>query len=255
MSRQTVGSCIENAGSRGPAVGDVCSDRALPSAVPSCSHDSQERPAVAPAPFPLKRTARPFLYVANTHFGDGAIIDRYDRPFTSVGEMDRRMIRELRAAEQRGYVVHVGDFSREPPEVFLRQHGPLFRYPSCHVLLAGEHDDPVGHWSAYTSLFWVRGICESWAQNAMVVEDTLQGEPVRVLASHAPRPDLGDCDLNVYGHHHDLLARYGGQLRPHVDWLLASDRHFNVSVELIDYRPRTLDELHSLRHVEGRDLH
>lgn len=210
---------------------------------------------MAALPAPVSRISCPLLYVADTHFGDGEVLGCCERPFGGIAEMDRRMIRELRAAEDRGRVLHLGDFSHEPPEVFLRQHGSLFRVPSRHVMLAGDRDDPVGHWIAYTSLFWVRGIQETWAENTLVVEDTLRGEPVRVLVSHAPQRDLRGCDLNLYGHHHNLLERYSDQLRPHVDWLLASDRHYNVSVELIDYRPRTLDELHSLRFNEGRDLH
>lgn len=231
------------------------SGRVWPPDVAPCPHDSHERPAVAAGPPLASQVARPLLYVADTHFGDKDILQRCDRPFSGIAEMDRRMICELRAAEDRGRVLHLGDFSHEPPEVFLRRHGSLFRHPSRHVLLAGDRDDPVGHWIAYTMLFWVRGIRETWAENAMVVEDTLRGEPVRVLVSHAPQRDLQGCDLNLYGHHHDLLSRYSDQLRPHVDWLFASDRHYNVSVELIDYRPRTLDELHSLRFNQGRDLH
>lgn len=196
------------------------------------------------------------LWVADTHFGHDDIIEFANRPFRSVEDMDRRMLRELRAAEARGPVMHLGDLTRETPQAFTERYGLPFREPDRHALVAGNHDRVARHRAAYAALIGtVVGTEKSWQTNATVVKDKLQGEPVRVLASHAPQQDLQGCELNLYGHHHNLLWRFPHAYRPHLDWLLESDRHFNVSVELIDYRPRTLDELYTLRHVAGRDLH
>lgn len=196
------------------------------------------------------------LYVADTHFGHADIIEFVDRPFRSVEKMDRRMLEELRTAEARGPIMHLGDLTLETPRALAERYGLPFREPERHTLVAGNHDRVAGHWAAYAALFGtVVGTEKSWHTNATVVEDTLQGEPIRVLASHAPQQDLRGCDLNLYGHHHNLLRRFPHAYPPHLDWLLESDRHYNVSVELIDYRPRTLEELHVLRHDEGRDLH
>lgn len=196
------------------------------------------------------------LWVADTHFGHDEILEFGDRPFRSVEEMDRRMLDELRVAEARGPVMHLGDLTLETPRAFIERYGLPFREPDRHTLVAGNHDRVSRYRAAYAALFGrVIGTEERWQTNATVVDDMLRGEPVRVLASHAPQRDLRGCDLNLYGHHHNLLRRFPHAYRPDLDWLLASERHYNVSVELIDYRPSTLDELYTLRHEAGRDLH
>lgn len=195
-------------------------------------------------------------YAAGTHFGHEEILAFSDRPFSSVGAMDERMLHELRMAEARGPIMHLGDLTLMKPEAFVERYGLPFRQPERHTLVAGNHDRVAGHRATYASLFGeVVGTERSWATNMTVLEDTLGGEPVRVLISHAPQRDLGTCDLNLYGHHHNQLQRFPHLYRPDLDWLLASSRHYSVCVELVDYRPRTLDELHALRDEDGRDLH
>ena len=188
------------------------------------------------------------LYISDSHFGHRNIIGYCDRPFHSVSEMDGRMARLLLAAEERGRVFHLGDLTLDPPDRFFQRQGALFRDPSRHVLVAGNHDSVVGHRPAYAPLFGeVVGTEETWRENVRFVEDRARGRRYTLLLSHAPQEDLRGADLNLYGHHHNHFSRPPEeQHRPPPDWLRPG-RYINVSCELLDYRPRTLEELFWLR--------
>lgn len=188
------------------------------------------------------------LYVSDTHFGHRNIIEYCDRPFHSVAEMDGRMARKLRAAEDRGRVFHLGDLTLDPPERFFQRQGALFRDPSRHVLIAGNHDSVVGHRPAYAPLFGqVIGTEETWKENQHLISDHARGRSYQLLLSHRPQKELGEADINLYGHHHNHYhQRPANRHRPAPDWLRPA-RYINVSCELLDYRPRTLEELFWLR--------
>lgn len=188
---------------------------------------------------------RPFRYISDHHFGHENIIGFCDRPFDSAEEMDQVMLDRLLAAEQLGgSILHLGDIAWAPKD--LLGHGGPFRWPKRHTFIAGNHDR-VGE-ATFTSYYEqafgrVIGTSENWQNNTLIVEDQLDGESVQLLLSHDPQPDLQGCDFNLYGHHHNNIQTNPERYLPELRWLFESDRHINVCVELLEYRPHTLEEI------------
>lgn len=195
------------------------------------------------------------LYISDHHFGHENIIDYCSRPFDSVGAMDHYMIENLLQAEkQGGAIFHLGDLAWHPKS-FLSHGGP-FVHPRRHTFLAGNHDrmGEKTYSSYYQQAFGrVVGHSEDWTTNTLVVQDRLDGKDVQLLLSHAPQSDLGDCDYNLYGHHHNNIQTHPERYRPDLSWLMSSRRHINVCVELLDYQPRTLQQLVDMQRA-GRPL-
>lgn len=195
------------------------------------------------------------LYISDHHFGHENIIDYCQRPFGSVKEMDRYMLALLLEAENQGKAIfHLGDIAWDPKS-FLGHGGP-FAHPNRHTFIAGNHDR-VGE-KTYTSYYrqafgQVIGDSEDWTTNTLVVQDQLDGQPVKVLLSHDPQKDLQGCDYNLYGHHHNNIQTDPNRYLPELQWLLDSKCHINVCVELLDYKPRTLQQLVDLQR-QGRQL-
>ena len=66
-----------------------------------------------------------FFFMADTHFGHGAIIDLCHRPFQCVEEMDGYMIERWNKKVSPNDIVYiVGDlfYKHKEPEKVLRQH-------------------------------------------------------------------------------------------------------------------------------------
>lgn len=78
------------------------------------------------------------FFIADTHFGDGNILRYENRPFSTVDEMDRELIRRWNdAVGPEDRVFHLGDFSslgeEEDRELLRQLHGEK-------VLVLGNHD-------------------------------------------------------------------------------------------------------------------
>lgn len=187
-------------------------------------------------------------YISDTHLGHANIIGYCERPFETVHAMDRALMDAMLEAEAEGAVLyHLGDLAFKPEQTLPRL-GRLTT-PERHTLIAGNHDEvkkqreDIQH--AYRRFFrTIIGTEKTWKANRLVVEDTLRGRPVRVLLSHAPQRDLGDAEVNLYGHCHNNNVRNPERFRQEYPWLAeGSPRHLNISVELTGYRPLTLDEI------------
>lgn len=142
-----------------------------------------------------------------------------------------------------GRIIHGGDLMFK-----LHEPDPWFRlgHPERHQMVLGNHD----LWSrrpedrkAIQSRFFgaVHGEAKAWKTNRIIVDDVLDGRPVRVMVSHFPQKDLEGADWNLYGHFHNNLARRQSPERER-EWFEGSGKHLNVGVELHRYRPVTLQE-------------
>ena len=78
------------------------------------------------------------FFIADTHFGDGAILRYENRPFASPEEMDRELVRRWnQTVGEEDTVFHLGDFSS------LEEEGDralLARLHGNKVLVLGNHD-------------------------------------------------------------------------------------------------------------------
>lgn len=187
-------------------------------------------------------------YWSDTHFRHANILRYCERPFRDVEEMNEALFTAFQEAEAAGAsLFHLGDFAFGP-DVVLETLGGL-EHPGRHTLIAGNHDKVTSKrpevQRAYSAFFGrTIGTEKTWKQNTLLVEDDLGGRRVRLLLSHAPQQDLQGAHFNLYGHCHNTHVLHPERLEEEYPWLAKRhEKHFNVSVELIGYRPITLAEL------------
>ena len=138
------------------------------------------------------------FFTADQHYGHANIIRFCDRPFSSVEEMDRELIR--RHNEVVGpddTVIHAGDFAyrnTRAPQSYLQELN------GHHILVRGSHD----RWLDVTA--------------REILELEIEGQPL-VVCHYAmrtwPRSHYGSWQL--HGHSHGTLEPQGKQWDVGVD--------------------------------------
>ena len=183
-------------------------------------------------------------YVSDLHLGHANIIKYCERPYRDVGEMDKSILEGLRAVESSGGILYVlGDVTANLSR-FVDRYGWL-EHPERHTLIAGNHDCVVKQGEVYARCFGaVVGTEKTYLSNTLTITDIIGGTEIKLLLSHFPQKDLQGSDLNLYGHHHNNRQLYPDRF-PEKDWrwLLDSELHINVSIELLGYRPKTLADI------------
>lgn len=184
-------------------------------------------------------------YWSDPHFTHANIIRLCERPFASVEHMNTALLHALRLVNNAGAACYcLGDFGFDITRLYATYGG--LRHPARHTLVAGNHDGltKAKHRPAYTAYFGITiGTEKTWQTNHHVVEDTVDGRTVRVRLTHAPVEDLHGCDYALYGHIHNGWTRSRDAHERQYPWIARSPAHFNVSVEVLDYRPWTLQAL------------
>lgn len=147
--------------------------------------------------------------IADTHFGEDAIRRYENRPFSSVAEMDEKLMEKWNAeVKEEDIVYHLGDFS-----IAGKEKGYLDRLKGRKILVRGNHD------SLSNQAYRVFGFEEVY--DLPVILDgfwILSHEPIYVN-ENMPY-------ANVFGHVHGSLI--------YQNW---SRQHYCVSVERLDYCP------------------
>lgn len=155
--------------------------------------------------------------IADPHFGHANIIRYCNRPFQSVGEMDRELMARWNAVVGgQDTVIVAGDFcmgrrAKYWKRYAARLHGEL-------IMMDGNHDHNPGWWES--------------------MEITYMGE--KFLIVH--RPDAipeGWPGWAIHGHVHN----HNPVAYPLISW---GNRRINVSVEMINYQPILLPRLMDL---------
>jgi len=146
--------------------------------------------------------------ISDTHFHHENIIKYSNRPFKSVEEMDKEMIKRWNnKVGKEDIVLHLGDFAlgsdKEVKELKDSLNGTIF-------LLKGNHDHKMLRKAGF-----------------IIIKGTL--EISNLIFSHNPlkKEDIPKGFINVHGHIHEKESLHG----------------FNVSVEKMNYEPIGLDEL------------
>jgi calcineurin-like phosphoesterase family protein len=153
------------------------------------------------------------FFISDTHFGDHRVLNLYQRPFSSVAEMDAAMIELWNAAvEPDDEVWHIGDFARTAAlaaKLLPRLNGRK------HLILG--NNDPVPQPGGWDSI-------------APYAELRVDG-PDLVLCHYAFRrwKGMDRGSVNLHGHSH-------GRLKP-------LPRQFDVGADVRDFRPVTMAEL------------
>lgn len=154
---------------------------------------------------------REIFVISDTHFGHAAIINYCKRPFTSVEEMNEFMVKQWNeTVKDEDIVYHLGDVYFGP----ATGKDILPRLRGRKRLLLGNHDD--GKDILLHKTFQKIGLWRMFRE-------------MGVLLTHVPIHETSLQDLvNVHGHIHN------NQPTP-------SSRHFNVSVEMINYTPVSIE--------------
>ncbi|MEZ3118134.1 metallophosphoesterase [Halobaculum sp. MBLA0147] len=159
--------------------------------------------------------------VSDHHFGHANIVEYCDRPFNSVGEMDRTLVeRHFEVVDPGDTVVHLGDIAmdmRDGHEVVDRMEAL-----GVDLLVQGNHDI---------------GLSDGQAPSPVVDHCLLSHDDYQFLCVHRPAdtPDSWDGWV-IHGHHHNNdLATY-----PLID---AAARRVNVGVDVTGFQPLALDAL------------
>ncbi|WP_435366142.1 hypothetical protein [Haloarchaeobius sp. DYHT-AS-18] len=159
--------------------------------------------------------------ISDLHFDHRNIIDYCDRPFDSVEEMNDRLVANWRAVvDSDDVVLFGGDLTiRESAGALLDW---LEELPGEVVFVLGNHDGTV-----LDNLDDVH-----FVENYRFEH---RGVPFRVVHDPADGPSNQSGWL-LHGHHHNNHPDH----YPFVDH---DNRRVNFSVELIDYRPLSVDLL------------
>jgi len=171
------------------------------------------------------------FFIADTHFGDEAIINYCGRPFENVDEMNKTLIKNWNSRVTNdddvyiiGDVFYAGrDASgyKNSIEIVSQLKGKLH-------LIAGNHDIPYLKKTEYHYLF------------ADVDQIRyLKHEDKNIFMCHYPMAEWSGYyreSWHIYGHIHNHKNKAFMHMRE-------MDRALNAGVEIIDYRPVSFEEL------------
>lgn len=163
--------------------------------------------------------------IGDTHFGHDNIIEYCERPFDSVAEMNDELVRRWNnKISERDTVIHLGDV-RHHPDPATTAHW-LEQLNGEVLLIRGNHDGDVGQNEAYHT----------------ATSATIQHGRYDFYLEHQP---VGFSGWQIHGHAHcNDLVNY-----PLIN---RASQRANVSVELIGYRPLSLEKLVKLLDSGGR---
>lgn len=154
--------------------------------------------------------------IADCHFGAKDVIRVFQRPFTTVREMDRVMEKNWnRAVGEHDTVISVGDFAYDPDN----RERLLNALNGNTILIRGNHDC---------------GGPEAGSDHMVLA---YRGQMLFLIHN----PDHAPGDWNgwiIHGHHHGRMRDY-----PFID---GTYKTINVACELINYTPIDIDRILSL---------
>ena len=160
-------------------------------------------------------------FTADTHFGHGATLGQFRRPFRSVGEMNEALIARWNERVSRDDEVwHLGDFAYRMAPVAMTDL--LSRLNGAKHLVVGNNDP--------TETVTLSG----WASVQAYAEMDL--DRFHLVLCHYPFRTwnrMAKGALNLHGHSHGRLA--------------PMTRQIDVGVDVWDFRPVTLDMITARR--------
>lgn len=165
------------------------------------------------------------FYISDTHFAHDMIIGLCDRPFSSVAEMDEKMVDAWNdVVGQNDIVYHLGDFCFGSPDyaahIFHQLRGRK-------ILILGNHDvDRKGHALKHLAAL-------PWEIPPTPVLSTTDEGKHLFLSHYAHRqwPGSNRGSFHFYGHSHGQLYQHG------------PSRDVGVDLSDVHFQPRTFKHL------------
>ena len=153
-------------------------------------------------------------FIADTHFNHANIIKYCNRPFKNTDEMNKYSV-----VKERDTVYHLGDVGfgslQDVKSLVERLNGRK-------ILLRGNHDFKIG-----VNTWKEIGFLEVYKKK--IILDNL-------LLTHAPTEEVGENQINVFGHIHD---------KP-LDERFNKKNHICVSCDVVDYIPVSISKIESV---------
>jgi len=155
--------------------------------------------------------------ISDCHYFHWRICEYCARPFTSVEEMNNFMIKSWNEVVSDDDLVYVlGDFGFGSVDCLTHIVNCLY---GEKILLMGNHD------RRRSVTWWLNfGFSEVWKKPVEIQDG--------IIFSHEPKEVLSN-ELNIHGHIHNtpLASNFDPKT------------HFNVSVEVLNYRPIEFDKI------------
>lgn len=161
-------------------------------------------------------------YISDLHLFHNRILEKFNRPFSSVEEMHEVIINNWKNKVKDDDTVYIlGDVGM----YHAREIGNILNnLPGRKILVTGNHDFKNIHSSSYKKTF---------AKITSYLEIKDNGR--NVVLFHYP---IEDWNGKYRGYYH-----LHGHVHINGDSLSKKDRRYNVSAEIVDYTPISLDEL------------
>ena len=156
-------------------------------------------------------------FIADTHFNHANIIKYCNRPFKNTCEMNEYIIQKWNSVVKNDDIVyHLGDVGygalQEIKEILQRLNG-------TKILLRGNHDFKIG-----TNTWKKLGFLEVYKKKIILNN---------LLLTHAPTEEVGENQINIFGHIHD---------KP-LDERFDKKNHICVSCDVVDYAPVSIEKI------------
>lgn len=172
-------------------------------------------------------------FIADTHFNHENIIKYCNRPFRDKEEMNEVLIEKWnKVITDEDTVYHLGDLILGEK---VEWNKILSRLKGKKYLIRGNHDN------ATKSEYEKYGI-------TVLINAPIELEEYKLILSHVPIPDkmIKDGYINVHGHIHnkklnDVNEKIGQPEYPCE--LYSEDKHICVSVDVIDFKPISINEI------------
>lgn len=161
-------------------------------------------------------------YISDLHLFHNRILEKFNRPFSSVEEMHEMIINNWKNKVKTDDTVYIlGDVGMYHPKEI---GNILNNLPGHKILITGNHDFKNIHSGSYKKVF-------DKITSYLEIEDNGRN----VILFHYPIEDWNGKYREYYHLH--------GHIHNNEDSLSQKGRRFNVSAEVVDYTPVSLDEL------------
>ena len=161
-------------------------------------------------------------YISDLHLFHNRILEKFNRPFSSVEEMHEMIINNWKNKVKADDTVYIlGDVGMYHPKEI---GNILNNLPGHKILITGNHDFKNIHSGSYKKVF-------DKITSYLEIEDNGRN----VILFHYPIEDWNGKYREYYHLH--------GHIHNNEDSLSQKERRFNVSAEVVEYTPVSLDEL------------
>ena len=161
-------------------------------------------------------------YISDLHLFHNRILEKFNRPFSSVEEMHEMIINNWKNKVKADDTVYIlGDVGMYHPKEI---GNILNNLPGHKILITGNHDFKNIHSGSYKKVF-----------DKITSYLEIEENGGNVILFHYQIRD-GNGKNREYYHLH-------GHIHNNEDSLSQKERRFNVSAEVVDYTPVSLDEL------------